>query len=172
VVADPEVVLTEVERKKLYDMAMEIQELQKRATETSNALTPLSRQMTELATTVAGKADLPADLKASFEIFNKELSALAPRFAPPVGGGRGGGGGGGRGGGAPDNNLLTRLGQAKNGLMGGMWPNEQTMRAYNDSKLQVPKAIAEASALLTKAAALSTALATHNLTLTVPPAVK
>ena len=33
VMSDPEVVLTEAERKKLYDMAMEMHELQRRATE-------------------------------------------------------------------------------------------------------------------------------------------
>ena len=67
---------------------------------------------------------------------------------------------------------MARLTQAKNGLMGGMWPTEQTMRAYADAKTQVPQAIAEANALFTKAAALSSTMAKHQLKLTAPQPVK
>ncbi len=49
---------------------------------------------------------------------------------------------------------------------------EQTLRAYNEAKTQVPKAIAEANALFTKAAPLAGALATYKLTLTVPAPLK
>ena len=68
----------------------------------------------------------------------------------------------------PRGALKARLAQAKNALMGTMWPTEQILRAYTDSKAELPKLIAEAQGLLTKASALSTALAKHNLTLTVP----
>lgn len=54
-------------------------------------------------------------------------------------------------------------------MMGGMWPTEQTMKAYTDAKTEMPKLLAEANALFTKASALSSALAKHNITLT-PPA--
>jgi hypothetical protein len=53
--------------------------------------------------------------------------------------------------------------------MGGMWPAEQTTKAYAEAKTRVPKAIAEAYTLIGKAQALSTDLAKYNLTLTVPP---
>ncbi len=78
----------------MFDMAMEMHELQKRATEVQNALRPLNTRMTELAKEIAGRNDLPADVKATFEAFNKDLTAFAPKFAPALGG-RGGGGGGG-----------------------------------------------------------------------------
>ena len=57
-------------------------------------------------------------------------------------------------------------------MMGGMWPTKMTFDAYDDAKKGVPAAIGEATALLAKAQALSTALAKHNITLTVPPAPK
>jgi len=60
---------------------------------------------------------------------------------------------------------VAKAGQAKNGLMGGMWPTEQTMHAYADAKAQVPKAIAEANAAFARAAALSTSLAKFNVAL-------
>ena len=63
---------------------------------------------------------------------------------------------------------LGRVGQAKNGMMGGMWPTQATMTAYNDAKSGTPKLFAEANALFTKATALSSALAKHSITLTVP----
>ena len=86
VTADPEVVLTEVERKKLFDMAMEMHELQKRGTEIAHdACRPLQREATAIATAIGSRTDMPADVKTSFEAFNKELAALAPKFVVAAG---------------------------------------------------------------------------------------
>jgi photosystem II stability/assembly factor-like uncharacterized protein len=169
---DPEVVLTSIERKKMYDMAMEMHDLQRRATDVANTLTPINQQLPEIAKTIASRTDIPADVKTSFEAFNKELSTTVQRLAAAAGGGggRGGGGGGGRGGGAStEPNPLARIGVAKNGLMGGMPATADTMKAYTDAKAQAPKALAEAEALTAKATALSATLAKHNITLKVPP---
>ena len=168
--ADPEVTLTEVERKKMFDMAMEMHELQRRGTEVAAGMGALNTRLTELAKESASKADLPADLKTSVETLQKDVAALAPKLALPAGG-RGFGGGGGRGGGAGDS-LVARVGQAKTGLMGSLWPTENTMRAYTESKTQLPKAIADANALFVRAATLSSALTKHSLTLTAPTPVK
>jgi hypothetical protein len=171
VMADPQVALTEIERKKMFDMAMEMHELQKRGTAVADALRPLNTRMAELTKEIAGRSDLPADVTGSFEALNKELTAMTPKFTVQAGGGRGGGGGGG-GGAAVAPSVVTRISQAKTGLMGGMWPTEQTIRAYTDAKTQLPKAIADVNALFTKAAALSTALTPFKLTLTAPALVK
>ena len=92
VTADAEVALSEVERKRMFDMAMEMHDLQKRATEVQTALRPLNTRMAELAKEIAGRNDVPADVKATFEAFNKDLAAFAPKFAPAAFG-RGGGAG-------------------------------------------------------------------------------
>jgi photosystem II stability/assembly factor-like uncharacterized protein len=165
---DPEVALTSIERKRQYDMAMEIHGLQPRAQDAATAHASLARQINELASTVGGRADVPADVKTSVDSFKKDLEALAPRLTVPQGGR--GGGGGGRGG--ASESLLTKIGQAKNGLMGGMVVGEQTTRAYSEVKSQLPKAVADLNAAITKAQALSSTLATFNLTLTVPPPVQ
>ena len=164
--ADPEVILTDAQRKQLFDMAMEMHELQKRATDIGNALGPLTTRMGELSKEIDGKSDMPPDVKTMFDDVNKELGVLAPKFAPPQGG-RGGRGGGG---GAADN-PIARVGLARNAFMAGMWPTQAAMQAYTDAKAQAPKLFAEANTLLTKASTLSSALAKHNLTLTVPPPV-
>ncbi len=162
---DPEVLLTSAERKRQFDMAMDMQTLQPYITDASTALGSLTRQMTELKTTIGGRSDVPADVKASFDAFDKELAALAPRLAAPQGG-RGGGRGG------ATENLNVKLGQAKNGLMGGMNVGEPTVRAYTEVRQQAPKAIGDLNAVIAKASTLKTSLATYNLTLNVPPPVK
>jgi hypothetical protein len=165
---DPEVALTTVERKRMFDQAMEIHLLQPRITEAGTAFTSLTRQMTELATTIGGRTDVPADVKASFDAFNKELAVLAPKLATPQGGRGGGGGGGGRG---ANESLAAKLGQAKNGLTAGMSPADPTVRAYTEVKAQTPKAIIDLNAAIARAGTLSTTLQKYNLTLTVPSPV-
>jgi photosystem II stability/assembly factor-like uncharacterized protein len=164
---DPEVVLTAVERKRMYDQAMEIHALQPRLTEATTAFTALTRQLADATTAVAGKSDVPADVKASLEALTKEVAGLAPRLAAPAGGR--GGGGGGRG---NNESLTAKLGQAKNGLTAGMSPADPTVRAYTEVKAQTPRAIADLNAAIAKATTLSAALAKSNVTLTVPAPVK
>jgi len=163
---DPEVVLTSLERKRMFDMAMEIHALQPRVADASAAHASLTRQTAEIATALAGRTDVPADVKSLFEAFNKELAALAPKLTAP----QGGRGGGGRGG-APES-LMTKVGQAKAGLTAGMTPGDQTTRAYTEVKAQTAKAIADLNAVIAKASAVSAALAPFKLTLTVPAAVQ
>jgi len=169
VAADPEVALTAVQRQQLYDMAMEMHELQRTGTEVSSALGPLNTRLTELVKEIAGKADVPADVKVSIEALQKAVAAVVPKFSAAAGG-RGGGGGGGAAAAAPG--VVARIGQAKTGLMGGMWPTAQTLRTYNEVKAEMPKAVAEANAAFAKAAALATSLGTFNLKLAAPEPVK
>ena len=68
--------------------------------------------------------------------------------------------------------MAARITQAKNGMMGGMWPTAQTTRAYDDAKAMAPKAFTEANAVIAKAAALSATLAKHKLTLAAPAPIK
>ncbi|MCU1382221.1 MAG: hypothetical protein JWL71_918, partial [Acidobacteria bacterium] len=163
---DPDVVLTAIERKRMYEQAMEIHALQPRLTEASTAHAALTRQLADATTAVASKTDVPADVKASLEALTKDVAALAPRLAAPAGG-RGGGGGRGN----PDS-LTAKLAQAKQGLTAGMSPADPTVRAYTEVKAQTPRSIADLNAAIAKATTLSTALAKYNVTLTVPAPVK
>jgi photosystem II stability/assembly factor-like uncharacterized protein len=169
VAGDPEVVLTDAQRKQLYDMAMEMHELQKRTTEAASSLAALNRQIAQLTTDIAAKTDVPADVKTAFESLKTEAAAMTPKLpVAGVGGGRGGGGGG-RGGADPS--VVGKIGQAKNGMTGGMWPNSMTLKAYNDAKTDAPKTLSDANALFAKAAAVSTSLAKYNLKLDAPKPV-
>ena len=164
VVEDPEVALTSAERKRMFDMATEMQELLKPVTEAATAQQSLTRQFADIAASLKDRTDVPADVKSSFESLQKDLAAIAPKLAVPQGRG------GGRGGENPS--VVARIGQAKNGLMGGMPVTEGTTRAYTEAKSQVPKAIADLNAIIARASTVSTSLARYNLTLTVPAAIK
>ena len=115
---------------------------------------------------------MPPDVKAGLESTDKSLLELTAKLAPPLtgrgGGGGGAGGGGGRGGAA--DSPLARLNQAKAGLMGGMPATSQTYDAYKRAKAEVPKALEEAQAVLSKVQTLAATLSKYNITLTVPPA--
>jgi hypothetical protein len=169
VVGDPEVVLTEAQRKQLFDMAMEMHDLQKRASEASAGVSSLNRQIAQLTTDLSSKTDIPADVKSAFDSLKADTAALLPKLpagAPAAGRG---GGGGGRGGNDPT--LPGRIAQAKNGLMGGMWPTSITLKAFNDAKTDAPKTLSDANALFTKAAAVSASLAKFDLKLDAPKPV-
>src|SRR5262249_4037650 len=144
--------------------------LQKRASEAATGVSSLNRQIVQLTTDMAGKTDIPADVKSAFDSLKADTAALLPKLPPgaAVGAGRGGGGGG-RG---HDPSLPGRIAQAKNGMMGGMWPTSVTMKAYNDAKAEAPRTLSDANALFAKAAAVGASLAKYNLKLDVPKPVE
>jgi hypothetical protein len=149
-------------------MAMEMHELQKRTTEAAGGVASLNRQLTQLSTDVGGRSDIPADVKSQLDSLKGDVTAMALKLpAGPPAGGRGGGGGG-RGG---DTSIVGKVGQAKNGVSGGMWPTSITMKAYADAKAEAPRTLSDANALFAKAAALGTTLSKYNVTLTAPKPV-
>ena len=163
---DPEVALTSVDRKRMFDLAVEMHELQKRLVDAQTALASLNRQMTELTDAIGKRTDLPADVKTSFDDLKKDVDAITPKLTAPAGRGFGGGGRG-------DNpSIVTRITQAKNGYTAGMPVTEGTTRAYTEAKSQAPTAVADLNAAIAKAAALTPTLARYNLTLTAPQPVK
>jgi photosystem II stability/assembly factor-like uncharacterized protein len=160
---DAEVALTPIERQKMFDLAMEAHGLQRQATDVANAFRPFYTRMAEIVKELAGRQDVPADVKASFEALNKDVAAIAPKFTPPVF--RPGQGFGGQ---QPTEYLVNRLGQVKNALMATMWPTAQTLDTLAEVKKQLPKAVADLNAVYTKAAGVAKALEAHKITLKVP----
>src|SRR5581483_6551319 len=58
---DPEVVLTAIEKKRMFDQASEMHALQARVTDAVTSHRSLAQQVNELATTSGGRSDVPAD---------------------------------------------------------------------------------------------------------------
>ncbi len=153
---DPEVVLTSADRKRQFDLAMEMHALQIRITDASTAYTALSRQTSDLAKTIADRTDIPAEREGIVRGVEQVArgagtqavgAARRPRRWRPRW--------------ADRKPRASRSGQAKNGLMGGMNAGESTMRAYTEVKSQTPKAIADLNAVIAKGSALSGTLATY-----------
>jgi photosystem II stability/assembly factor-like uncharacterized protein len=169
IVADPLDQLNDVQRKRNFDMAMDLHDMQRRGGAMTAALQSIYTQLND------NKAKLdaaPADVKAALDAFNKDFDAVRPKFGvppptPPAGGF-------GRGGAPPDpNNIAAKAGTAKSGVMAFTdVPSDTTVRQYSDVKLALPKAIAEGNAVLAKASSLATALKKIDVTLTVPATVK
>jgi len=171
VVIDPANQMTDLQRRRYYDVAMDLHEMQRKGNEVAAALTPMQAQLTE----IEGKsASLPPDIKAQFDAVNKEWATVKEKWGvapppPPAGGG-----GGGRGGPPPNpNDVLARAGTVKAGMMAFYdVPSDSLSKSYTDVKAAMPKAIAETNAWLVKATALSNSLKKMNLTLTVPAPIK
>jgi len=238
IVLDPEMQMTDAQRKRYYDVTMELHELQKRGDQVSTALNNLTSQMTDASTKVkASKA--PDALKTQFDTMQKDLESMRTKFSSPFGGGGrggggggggaaqggggrggrggraggggaaggaaagagtagaaggaaagagagaagateappgGGGGGGGFGGGATgpaDQSLLGRTATLKTQILAFQeMPSETYVKEYNELKVAMPKAIADANALLLKAMTLSQTLKKYDVALSVPSPVK
>ena len=110
---------------------------------------------------------------SQFESLNKDFDALRKKFGVPLNAAPAGGRGGGRGGAVDPENVLGRTAALKSSLM-GIWeaPSGSLVRQYNELKLTMPKAVADANALLARATSVSQALKKYDITMTVPPAVK
>lgn len=177
VMMDPANTLTDVQRKRYFDIAMDLHTMQARGNDVAAALGPLYTQMTDLAGKMAGMTNVPDAVKTQFTAVQKEFDTVRAKFGVPAGPAAAGAGrgGGGFGGAAPVNNtnVLARVGNVKTQILTFYdMPSDTLMRQYADVRIALPRAVTEVNAFLTKATALSQALAKSNVTLTVPAAVK
>jgi hypothetical protein len=184
IVMDPEVKMTAVARAAYNAAASDLHEAQRRGQKVATALTSLGMQLMTVQPKVKAASNVPDAVKAQVEALGKQFDSVRVKFgvaaavAPGTGGGRGaggaggaGGGGGGRGGADPAN-VLGKLSGAKNNIIAFFeTPSAATLKQGADAKAALPKAIAEANAVLKEAAKLSAALKSADITLTVPAVV-
>ena len=83
VVLDPANQLTEPQRKRYYDIVMDLHQMQRRGVEAARALTPFHTQMTEIGGKLEGMANVPADVKAQFDAVKKEWDTVRVKFGVP-----------------------------------------------------------------------------------------
>jgi photosystem II stability/assembly factor-like uncharacterized protein len=96
IVLDPEVQMNDVQRKRYFDIMMDLHDMQRKGTPVQQALNSVFSQMSDVAAKVKDSASVPATVKTQFEAFNKEFDAIRVKFGvPPPAGGPGGRGGGG-----------------------------------------------------------------------------
>lgn len=170
IVADPLDQMTDAERKRYFDTAMDLHEMQKKSTAMTSALQSLYSQLAD----AKSKTDAaPANVKSALDAFMKDFDAVRVKFGVPAQ--PAGGGFGGRGGGAPADpaNVAARVSLAKSSVLAFTeTPSATTMKQYADVKLALPKAIAEGNAVIAKAGSLANTLKAAGVTLTVPATVR
>jgi uncharacterized membrane protein YgcG len=189
IVMDPDVHFAAGEHERYNTIVADLHALQRRGVAAAAALNALYPQIADAAKAVDENANVPVNVKSQFQSLDKDFDALRKKFGVPTNPvtvdafgkpitpapatGRGGGGGGGRGGAVDPENVLGRTSALKTQLM-GVWeaPSASMVRQYNDAKLALPKAIADANALLVRATAVSQNLKKSNITMVVPPPVK
>jgi hypothetical protein len=183
IVMDPEVKLTAAARVAYNTVATDLHETQRRGQQVASALTALGMQLLTVQGKVKAATNVSDAVKAQVDALGKQFDSVRVKFgvaaavAPGTGGGgRGGaggaGGGGGRGGADPAN-VLGKVSSAKNNII-AFWesPSASTLKQAAEAKAGLPKAMAEANAVLASAAKVSAALKAADITLTVPAVAK
>jgi photosystem II stability/assembly factor-like uncharacterized protein len=173
---DPDVKFAAGEQEKYNAMVTDLQSLQAHGVKVANALNALHPQMADVGQKVTASSTVPATVKAQFESFNKQYEAVRKKFGVPLpvaaAGGRGAGGG--RGGPPIDpENVLGKTAALRTAVV-GIWetPSASLTRQYSVSKVELPKAIAQANAVLARAIAMSATLKKYDITLNAPAAGK
>jgi photosystem II stability/assembly factor-like uncharacterized protein len=146
---DPEIPISDVDRKIWFDTAMDLHQMQARANEAAELVQNLNQQLALLQEQSKSRA-LSSGVKQSMDALQKELEVLRRRLA--LGGG-GPGGGGGFGGGTE--NVRGRIGQLKNAIQGSTSvPTNTQLQQIREVKAALPIVIDQANATATKLPAL------------------
>jgi hypothetical protein len=162
---DPEIQITDADRKAHFETALALHELQRHANEAATALTTIDRQLTDLKDRLKS-TKAPADVKAAVDSFDKEVDKVKPKLGVGGGGGFGGGFGG-------TQNVRGRIGQLKNQIMGSTsLPTETQTRQVTESREALTMAVGEVNGVISKAGDLYKQLATANFLMEVPQPVR
>jgi hypothetical protein len=168
---DPDVHFTATEHERYHAIVADLHELQRRGVAAAVALNALYPQMADVSKKLAENSGVSSGTKAQFEALSKQLDSVRKKFGVPLPTAPAGRGGRGN---TPDpENVLARTTALKTQLM-NVWeaPSASMIREYNAAKIDLPKAVSEANAIVTRAASVSQALKANGIVLTVPPPVK
>jgi hypothetical protein len=137
---DPEITISDADRKIWYDTAMDLHQLQTKANETAEMVQNANIQLTLLQQQTRNQTLVPA-VKQSFDNVTKEMEAVRRRLG--LGGGQGGGGGFGGG----SENVRGRIGQLKGAIMGSTsLPTNTQLMQIREVKAALPQVIDQANA--------------------------
>jgi photosystem II stability/assembly factor-like uncharacterized protein len=171
---DPAISMNDMQRKRYFDVAMDLHDIQQRGENAAAALGPFHTSMTDASDKIGKANGVPASVKTEFESLSREFDVVRAKFGvpqTPAAGGRGGGGG--RGGAVDPQNVVARAGNIKTQMLAfSETPSDTLMKQYAEVKAALPKAIADANAVLVKAMAVSQTLKKYDVTLNVPAPIK
>jgi photosystem II stability/assembly factor-like uncharacterized protein len=141
---DPEITITDADRKFWFDTAMDLHRLQGRANDAAELAQNANAQLQQLQNQARNQA-LPPAVKQSLDNIVKEMEVVRRRLG--LGGGPGGGGGFGGG----TENVRGRIGQLKGAIQGSTAvPTNTQLQQIREVKAALPIVIDQANAVAAK----------------------
>ena len=141
---DPEIQISDADRKMWHDTAADLHQVQARANEAAEMVQTAYAQFTMLQTQTRG-ATLSPNVKQSFDALGKEFEVVRRRL------GLGGGGGFGGGFGGNAENVRGRIGQLKGAIMASTsTPTTTQLMQVREVKAALPIVIDQANATVAK----------------------
>jgi photosystem II stability/assembly factor-like uncharacterized protein len=143
---DPEIAITDADRKVWFDTAMDLHQLQEKANTVAELVQNANAQLQTLTQQTRG-ATLAPNVKTQLDAVTKDMEAVRRRVG--LGGGGPGEGGGGFGGG--NENVRGRIGQLKGSIMGSTsLPTNTQLMQIREVKAALPGVIDQANAVAAK----------------------
>jgi photosystem II stability/assembly factor-like uncharacterized protein len=147
---DPDIKITDADRKVWFETARDLHEMQVKANDAAELVQNANAQVTTLTQQTKG-VTLAPNVKQSLDGVTKEFEVLRRRLGLNQGGP--GGGGGAFGGG--NENVRGRIGQLKGAIMGAtLLPTTTQLMQIREVKVALPLVIDQANATVAKVSAL------------------
>ena len=146
---DPEIKITDADRKIWFDTAKDLHDMQTKANDVAELVQNANAQVTTLTQQTKG-ATLAPNVKQSLDAVTKEFEVLRRRLGLNQGGPGGGGGFG-----ANNENVRGRIGQLKGAIMGSTsLPTTTQLMQIREVKVALPLVIDQANAAVGKVSGL------------------
>ena len=163
VAGDPEIRISDADRRTHFEAAMELHGLQRTANEAADAIGAIHEQVQGVQALLKTAASVPPPVKSRTEELAKQIEALRRGFGLAGGGGFGGGA----------QNVRGRLGQLKGQVMASTsLPTTTQLRQIQEARAAFAKALGEVNAAIAAMPAFYELLADHNVHPKVPGVIK
>lgn len=151
---DPDIQITDADRRTHFDTAMALHRLHGTANEAADAVIDMDRQLTSIQDAMKKQSNVPASLTSTLEGLRKQVDGVKPRV----------GVGGGGGFGFNPQNVRGRVGQLKGQIMGSTsLPTETQVRIIGESRAALTKTIDDVNAAVAKFGGLYKELANSGI---------
>ena len=152
---DPEIQITDADRKTHFDAALALHALHGTMNEAADLVMDMDKQVTAIDEALKAQENVPGSLKSALEDVRKQVAALQPRLGV---GGQGGGFG------FNPQNIRGRVGQLKGAIMNSTsLPTETQTRMLGEVRAASTKLVDEVNAAVAKFPALYRELANSGM---------
>jgi photosystem II stability/assembly factor-like uncharacterized protein len=156
VAGDPEIQITDADRRTHYDAALMLHTLQGTANEAADVVIDVDRQLKSIGDALKGQSNVPSSLTSTLADLTKQIETLRPKLGVQT---EGAGGGFGN-----PNNVRGRVGQLKGAVMGSTSaPTETQTRMAGETGAALTKVIDEVNAVIGTMSTLYKELASSGM---------